>query len=628
MAADKQIQGSPEPRLASRFPLALFLGMGTLVTLLRGVLVFFLADVFFYGEELEKGTAAKAMLAGLPVEHFRLAYHAYEGGGFAASHLKAICFLLVGENLLAHKLAALVMILAVLAAGLRLVNHHFGRRPAFLFGLLYALAPASMQQLSLLHLGIHFEALAFVFLMLDQGARLAYASEESRRSPRAFLGLGLVTGLGIWFNYQLVPLAAFTALVLVAGGALGGDFWRRAGAGILGTVLGLLPLFWMAAAVGGEVFNIHGVPLWGSGSGQEGAATPALLETLGAFFHSLFGSGPLVARLGAGVFPVALLGSLVLALRRGDKPRVGRAPGRRLLFFLGALLTLTAAYLASPFRIGTVYHPFLLMRLAPAWGLACLVISATCGRVLGPLPGRRSSSQVQSPWGAARFAGGLLIGLSLCAGSAGFVALVAQGKAPNPQAAYDLLRRSPGVSYSGYFAKFIGHLDQTPEQVLATLLAFEEAPSPALEAAAGSALMRHFSLAPDELLALAREGGASPAVLRACGPQLLTYSAGDLDAALAAAHLHPERGELLEALGRFAGRWRWTRRTLVENVPAELERFGARPELVPWWRGLGHRVQAAFPLDPWGARYWLAQLPDGVRGPAAAGWEAARRDPD
>ncbi|MDP6954882.1 MAG: hypothetical protein QF599_02820, partial [Planctomycetota bacterium] len=81
-------------------------------------------------------------------------------------------------------------------------------------------------------------------------------------------------------------------------------------------------------------------------------------------------------------------------------------------------------------------------------------------------------------------------------------------------------------------------------------------------------------------------------------------------------------------LGRFAGRWRWTRRTLVENVPAELERFGARPELVPWWRGLGHRVQAAFPLDPWGARYWLAQLPDGVRGPAAAGWEAARRDPD
>ena len=63
------------------------------------VLVLSLADVFFYCEELEKGTAAKAMIDGLPVPHHQLAYHYYEGGGFVISHLKAAAFLLVGENL-------------------------------------------------------------------------------------------------------------------------------------------------------------------------------------------------------------------------------------------------------------------------------------------------------------------------------------------------------------------------------------------------------------------------------------------------------------------------------------------------------------------------------------------------
>ena len=48
-------------------------------------LVLSLADVFFYGEELEKGTAAKAMLDGLDVPHHQLAYHYYEAEGSSSA---------------------------------------------------------------------------------------------------------------------------------------------------------------------------------------------------------------------------------------------------------------------------------------------------------------------------------------------------------------------------------------------------------------------------------------------------------------------------------------------------------------------------------------------------------------
>ena len=109
----------------------LFLLLLGLCLAVKALLVVFLADVFFYGEELEKGTAAKAMLDGLQVPHHQLAYHYYEGGGFVISHLKALAFLVVGESILAHKLVALLAVGLVFWAGWRLVRHHFGTRARF-----------------------------------------------------------------------------------------------------------------------------------------------------------------------------------------------------------------------------------------------------------------------------------------------------------------------------------------------------------------------------------------------------------------------------------------------------------------------------------------------------------------
>ena len=41
---------------------------------LRALSIVALSDVFFWGEELEKGAAAKALLDGIDVAHHRLAY--------------------------------------------------------------------------------------------------------------------------------------------------------------------------------------------------------------------------------------------------------------------------------------------------------------------------------------------------------------------------------------------------------------------------------------------------------------------------------------------------------------------------------------------------------------------------
>ena len=132
----------------------------------RAVLVLSCADVFFYGEELGKGTAAKAILEGLPVAHYRLNYVYHEGGGFVVTHLKALAFLLVGQSLLAHKLVAIATSAILLVVGCMLTYEAFGARAARIFGVMFVLAPDAYLRFSLLSLGTHFEALIFVALVL------------------------------------------------------------------------------------------------------------------------------------------------------------------------------------------------------------------------------------------------------------------------------------------------------------------------------------------------------------------------------------------------------------------------------------------------------------------------------
>ena len=317
----------PSPRKAWR---GLFLVL-LLLLLVRGTAVLALGDVFFYGEELEKGTAAKAMLDGLPLPHHALAYHPYEGGGFVISHLKALAFLLVGENLLAHKLVGFGTCALVLAAGWRLAARQFSPRAAWLFGLLFVFAPMSFQKLSLLSLGIHFEACLFVLLLLDALSRWAL-DDEALQTGEA-MWTGLIAGFGLYFSYQIVLVLAYAVLILLF---LRRDrLFGRAGLwALLGFLLGVSPLIAMGMWVGSAVLDIHGTEL---------TEVRGAWDSMRAFFASLYRE----ATLQAYFWPLLGAAAVVLAIVLGP-PEQRR---RRLLLsgFLGLWLL---AYVSSAFVVG------------------------------------------------------------------------------------------------------------------------------------------------------------------------------------------------------------------------------------------------------------------------------------
>jgi hypothetical protein len=342
-----------------------FLPWVLLLMVVRGAIVLSLGDAFFYGEELEKATAGKAMLDGLGVPHHQLAYHYYEGGGFVFSHLKALAFYLLGESLLANKVLALASCVGVLAAGWWACGRAFGRTSAHVFAALYVFAPAVVQKLSLISLGIHHEASGFLLLALGLTAALM----ERQRVQTWFL-LGVCLGFGTYFSW-VVALGAITcaAALLLR--------WQRSldGGGVMaglgGALLGATPLLLMYREVGGAVFDIHGT---GLGDSSSGSTSEAVRE----FLRSIYLEGALGGLLPAIAWPTVILGALLLGWR---VPLVGgRAWSRSFRCFAGFSALFVLAYLTSAFVQGTVYHFFLMLRLVPLWAVGIALVAAVIGR--------------------------------------------------------------------------------------------------------------------------------------------------------------------------------------------------------------------------------------------------------
>ncbi len=544
-----------------------------LCLVVKSLLVLSLADVFFYGEELEKGTAAKAMLDSLAVPHHQLAYHYYEGGGFVISHLKALAFLAVGQNLLAHKLVALAFMLAVLAAGWQFTRAAFGERAARWFGVLLVLAPASFQKLSLINLGIHFEACLFLFGVLGLGLRLARAESSPKRE---WFSLGLVTGFGLYFSYQVALAAGWVALVLaftrrreVFG--LGGVF------GLLGTLVGALPLLVMYSLVGAELFNIHGDSITGAASG------PSNLQLFGEFARSVFIEADFGARVTAYVWVFATLAATYVLHASCAATR------RSCHFVLGYLGLFALVYATSGFLQGRVFHFFVLLRLAPVWVFATVLVAAALGSLQGsPRAGLRRVALVF---------GGLLLAVGLRAS----VEVMATGHPESLFSNLGVLRRSKGYSYDQYFAKVFWHFDGEVADKLELVEAFDEPARAWLRAEAVGNLMRDGSLAPGQSvpLALGVFGQLDPARLAdyefGLGPLVVIGSNWDAGRALALVDANPgELGALLiEAVGRFGAGGH----PLRVNLDREVQRAAqcSRPEL--YWRGLGRWVYNRFRLS-------------------------------
>jgi hypothetical protein len=417
----------------------------------RGLLVLSLSDVFFWGEELSRGTAAKAMLDGLEVPHHQLSYNYFEGGAFAVSHLTVPAFLWLGPNLLAHKVVALLFAALILAAGFRFCERHLVPGSAAVFGLLFVFAPLSFQKLSLLNLGSHFATLLFLVLGLHF---LVRALEEQPPRRATWLWLGFWLGAGISFGLQCLVLVAVAACALV---------WKRrrelfsraALAGWLGLALGLAPLIDLALRVGFSAVEIHATSTEGEMQGRGIQTAPALLA-------SIFGGRSPWEWLVLLALPAAAVLALRLA-RSGAFAQPQRRAVGALAAYAGAFL---AAYAVTPFGIGEVPHEFGLNRLSPLWLAASLLAAAA----LPALIACRRPPQ--------RALGACLLAALILGGALDTLRCVRRAPEGTLAGKWQVLTHMKGYTYSGFLKKLEEKRPADVQREIEVLRGFRE-PAPA-----------------------------------------------------------------------------------------------------------------------------------------------------
>jgi len=575
--------------------------------LLRLALVASLGDVFFSGEELAKGAAARALASGAAIPHADLAYHAYEGGGFAFSHLEVVAFALFGPSLLTLKLVAVGWHLATLAAGAWLAARAFGRSAGHAFLALGALAPLAVQLLSPLALGIHLVACLFLALILGL---TQVVLERREGAAELWFALGATSGLGLFFNYQIALPIGFVGLVLLAARPRE-VFSRRGLAGLAGGLLGLAPLAYMALHHGDKVLDVHGEGLFATGD----------LSRVVDF----------VAALVAGRRPhelaAYLLRALALAVSAGWLAVRAPNPERRAAWLvLGYLLFFLAVYATSGFAVAELPHHFYFMRLAPVWFLGAVLVAGALGlawdrRGEAPLCGRMAAVAL-----AALLAFGALD--------------TARALGPRPPSRWvaDLegLAARPGWLHRGFTGNVAERLEGTTEERVRVLLTLAPPAQRSLAFAIGWQVIGPASADLASAVALAERAAPERALdlMRGLGP--LWYRLhGDAipDAALAGVD-----GERLEALrfarGYYAGQEALTpgmiRREIEVAVAAGAPRavfegLGWRAsESVGGERDAQGRFVPPFGADPAGARAFLEGFPEPARAGLLAGFDAGQ----
>lgn len=572
-------------------------GLIVLALAVKVFLCLMLADVFFYGEELEKGAAGKAMLDGLPIEHHKLAYHYYEGGGFVISHLKAFCFWLVGPSYLANKLVALTSIAAVLWTVLMLARRAFSERVMLWTGLLFVFAPPSFQKLPLISLGIHFEACFFLFCMFDLTLGIAYRNEQRWRS---FFLLGLVTGLGVYFSYQLAPAALYCALVM-AWKRPRTIFGPRGLTGLAGFLVGLAPLLWMFSLVGDAIFDIHGTTLVGGTDFDRNSLK------LREFLLSIYTERPALELVSPILYPaVIVLAAVVLYFDREQDRLRERGP---VLFLVGFALFWLCVYVTSSFVHGKVWYYYYLHRFTPLWLVTTVVVAAWISRL----------RESHDPF-TARF--GLIVGSGLVLlGGAYTFQVAAEGRPTHLSDNWSILTGTKGYRYSSYFAKLKNHMPGTLEERLDVVSAYDEDPrllypEIALEFLAPGELRNDGDPKLGELLARleAWDAEAAPHLMRGLGPWIQSRTGVDVAAALRAVEGLEERHRrpLREAIGRwgegFLRAVGWEEQ-LSREARAALEAPGRED----YWFGMGERVYDFHRIRPEAAEAFIETLPEEAR---------------
>jgi hypothetical protein len=569
----------------------------------RALVVLALADVFFFGEELGKGAAAKAILDGLDLDYYQLAYGYHEGGGFVVTHLKLLAFVLAGPNVLSHKLVALFTTSVLLAVGAWFVGEHFGRRAAWIFGILFVLCPSSFARFSLFALGTHFEALIFIVLILQFAFRIAFAppeiggtgAEHGGGRLRDWIGLGLAMGFGLYFSLQTVTATAIASACVIA--SLRRRVLGRPALGALGAfAVGALPLWWMLGHVGLDALRVRGQTL-GSGT-RIGAAMYDLAEPL--LVH-----GSLRDWLALAPYPIVI--GLGLAARPlDDAERIARTKALWLLAFVALFMVL---FFASGLAVSFLGHWFFFLRLSGLWLMSIVLVSAFAARLLD-----RGLAQ--------RVACAVSLALLVACGALDLFALIREGRPHEIADNWRLVTHTKGYDYSEYLDKLVYHFDASDERKIAILTRYRDDPELLLPSINHS-LFEKSQLALADVIDTCRSAyGANWLVsLKGLGPYIRAsnfYVFGDEITAIEKAPF-----ELQPYLAEAAGRTGLGLRIDAERIEHEFH-AEVPPTLRPFFlRGTGWRIHRIHRMDRDGALELITHASIEDRPAIRAGYEAA-----
>lgn len=309
------------------------------------------------------------------------------GGHLVVGILAAPLFALLGPSYLALKLVPLLLGLGALVLSWWIVDAVAGRRAADVGAFLFALAPPTLLEYSLLAKGNHFENLPFQFALLA----LYLVAWRRGFGTRHLLVLGGAAGFAVFFYFgSLILVGLLFAAHVVARGP------RRAAldlrAVLPGFALGLAPLAWVQLAARGRPGEFLGAKLAGETDVLERIA--ALLRALpGAGLHA--DVGPIPGRVFGWAFLACFLAAwlrvVVEAFRAGlalvRARRAGEPSPERLRAF-GVLLPL-AGYpplvmvangygrfqLPGEMAQGAIGYRYLVVHLA----LACMTLAIGLG---------------------------------------------------------------------------------------------------------------------------------------------------------------------------------------------------------------------------------------------------------
>ena len=173
-----------------------------------GILLTSVESVIWYEEEY-RGTIAKELIEGLKVPLWDYQADHYDGGSLWIGVLAVPFFLLLGPNLFALKLVAVLFSLATLILTYFFFKRFFDRKTALWVLTLLIFSPPVVTGLSLVAIGSHPESSFFSIAMLFSLYQFLYGKKNKLLSLILF---GLAAGLGFWFT-SITLLTLLTCLV-------------------------------------------------------------------------------------------------------------------------------------------------------------------------------------------------------------------------------------------------------------------------------------------------------------------------------------------------------------------------------------------------------------------------------